>query len=212
MKDFGTAAREAIAAGAAMSVGAVYIAVPGEPFAVWGGYGEIEIEGVTYVGIGDRGLVSTSTAAVGSGDQGITLELSGIEPQVLELADTRAANRAEVMVRRLIFDASGRNLLAAPVFARGRLDRIKTKDTIGGTSIITAMVEGAVRGLGRAGGRMRSNADQRMCDADDDGMANVAHAGETSIYWGGKPAQTSQQAFSGTKVVADALYKIFGSK
>lgn len=169
MKDFGTAAREAIAAGRAMSVGAVFIAVPGEPFAVWGGYGDLVIDGQTHTGLGDRGLVSSSSGAVGSGDQGVTLELSGIEPKVLELADTRAANRADVVVRRLIFDSSGRTLLAAPVFSRGRLDKISTKDTIGGTSTIRAMVEGAVRGLGRTGGRMRSNADQRLADKHTQG-------------------------------------------
>jgi len=210
VKDFGPAAREAIAAGRAMSVGAVFIAIPGEPFAVWGGYGDLEIDGATHTGIGDRGLVSSSSGAVGSGDQGVTLELSGIEPKVLELVDTQSANRAEVVVRRLIFDSSARTLLASPVFSRGRLDKISTKDTIGGTAIIRAMVEGAVRGLGRMGGRMRSNADQRLCDPADAGMALVAHAGETSIYWGGKPAQTGQQAFGATKVVADALNKFFG--
>lgn len=198
MKDFGPDAMAAIASGRVMSVGAVHIATSPDVLALWGGYGELELPdapGVTFLGIGDRGLIRATGAALGGADQGISLELSGVDPALLPLIDPLAAKRAAVVCWRLLFDTSGTQLLAAPIFTRGRVDQVKVREVPGGTATITCLVEGAVRGLGRAGGRMRSDADQRLCDPDDEGFAGVSHAGETVIYWGGKPGQTSQEAF-----------------
>lgn len=204
MKDFGSPARSEIAAGTALSVGAVRIDTLPDPVRVWGGYGEIEIEGETYLGIGDRGLVSVTASALGGAEQNITLEMSGVDPEVLALYDMSALRRAAVICYRLVFDASGHVLLAAPVYARGRLDQAPKEETAGGTATIRALVETAARGLGRGGGRMRSKADQALIDPADDGLKAVSYAGQTTIYFGGRPPQTAAKAFSYFGLLQDA--------
>jgi len=108
-----------------------------------------------------------------------------------------------------VFDASGQVLLAAPVYARGRLDQAPKEETAGGTATVRAMVETAARGLGRGGGRMRSQADQALIDPSDDGLKSVSFAGQTTIYFGGKVPQTAAQAFNVQAAVSQAAEDYF---
>ena len=147
--------------------------------------------------MGDNGLVSATGGAVGSAEQNLTLELSGVEPDNLALFDMTSLRRAPTVCRRLLFDSSGLTWLAAPIFARGRLDQAPTEQTPGGSATIRAMIEGAARGLGRGLGRMRTDADQRLINASDDGLKAISYAGTLAIYLGGKPPQTQDVAFSG---------------
>lgn len=195
MRDFGTAALAAIEAGQALSVAAVSILTEPDAFNVWGGYGPLTIGDTVFAGIGDRGLVESSTTTVGGSEQNITLELSGLDADTIALVDHVGLRRAPVIVYRLIFDASGTQLLAAPVFARGRVDQAPTEETAGGTATIRCFVETSARGLGRGGGRIRSDADQRLIDPTDDGLKNASFAGQTTIYWGGKIPADARAAF-----------------
>lgn len=197
MKDFGDPARAAILEGTAMSVGAVEVLTTPEPFRVWGGHGELTFESMTFTGIGDRGLVSASAGAMGGAEQNVTLKISGVEPAALDLLDAPSARRAPTAVWRLIFDGSGTQCLSQPVFTRGRLDQLPVEETPGGTATISAVIEGAARGLGRSGGRMRSDADQRLIDPDDDGLKAVSFMAQTAIYWGGKLPQQAAQLGGG---------------
>lgn len=158
----------------------------GDAIRVWGGHGTIEIESNDYIGIGDRGLAQQTAGAVGGVAQGMTLTLSGVEPEVLALLDSSEIKGAPVVIRRLIFASDGKTLLDAHVFDRGRIDTIETTETIGGGAAIKLNVESAARGLGRSGARQRSDSDQRLIDPDDGYFKNTAYAGEKMLYWGGK--------------------------
>jgi hypothetical protein len=167
-------------------------------FRVWGGYGEITLGGAPFVGVGDRGLVTVSAAALGDSEQNINLSLSGIDPDAVALLDASSVQRAGVALWRNIFDGSGRILLDAQIYSRGRLDAIKVDETIGGLSSIIANVESAARGLGRSGQRMRTDADQRQIDVNDGGFRSVSFAGAKQLYWGGKRPSTASQALPGS--------------
>lgn len=157
------------------------------PLRVWGGYGPLTIGGNSFAGIGDRGLAQQTAGALGTMAQGMTLQLSGIEPKVLELFDDASALRgASVIVYRLIFANNGRDLLDAHVFDRGRVDTIETDLVVGKTAAIKLMVESAARGLGRSGARQRSDSDQRLIDQLDGYFKSTAFAAEKELYWGGK--------------------------
>jgi hypothetical protein len=212
MKIAPEAAQAAIEAGTATSSGAVYIACD-PPVALWGGYGDLVLgegeDAVTYTGIGDRGLVTVSSGAVGGAEQDVNLELDGIEPQALGLFDASLLRRAPVVVQRLIFDASGTVLLMAYPFTRGRLGPISKVETPKGAAVIRASVEGASRGLGKSGGRMRSDADQRLNDPDDAGLSVVSFANQKTLYLGGKPPATAGQALTQAQV-QQAADDIFG--
>ena len=195
MKIFSDEAQAAIERGDVISAGAVEILCD-PPVRVWGGYGTITIDGQVFDGIGDRGLATVSGSSIGGAEQNVTLTLSGVESAVLETFNAAMLRRAITIVRRLIFDSSGTQLLHSEIFTRGRLDQIPVEETPGGTSTITASVETAARGLGRRGGRMRTDADQRLVKATDAGFKAIAYAGQKNLYWGGKKPATASNALT----------------
>lgn len=194
MKTYSEAAQAALDAGTALAIGAVHLELTTGPWRVWGGYGDLVLDGQTFKGIGDRGLVSVSAGQLGAAEQGATLALSGVDPEALALVDTLSVRGAPAVLWELLFDASGVTLLSANVWLRGRCDRMPIEDEVGGEAKITLMVEGAVRGLGRRSGRRRTDADQRLIDGGDGGFKAVAYAGEITLNWGGKPPQRAGAA------------------
>ncbi|WP_230630705.1 hypothetical protein [Sphingomonas sp. Leaf37] len=197
MRSFTDEALDAIADGTALAVGAVEIMCD-PPVRVWGGPWPTTINGKEYLGVGDRGLVQAGSAAIGAAAQNLTLELSGVDPAALDVLDAAEVRAAPVVLRRLIFNGSGTRCLDVHVFRRGRLDQIVTEETVGGAAVIRAMVEGAARGLGRRGGRMRTDADQRLINANDGGMRHVSYAGQKMLYWGGKVPTAAKSALGGS--------------
>jgi hypothetical protein len=174
------------------------IGATGTPLRVWGGYGPITIDGETYQGIGDRGLAQRTAGAIGGVAQGLTLSLSGIDPDLLPLFDDAAEFRgASVVIRRLIFGPDGKTLLDAHVFDRGRIDTIASEETPGGAAAIVVAVESAARGLGRAGARMRADGDQRMINPADGYLKNCAYAPLKELFWGGKKPSIAATAVGG---------------
>jgi hypothetical protein len=197
MKNFSDAAMAAIVAGEAIVTGAV--AILSDPaIRVWGGYWPITLDGEIYQPIGDRGIAQQTGGAIGGAAQGITLTLSGIDPAVLELLDADEIDGAPVVVYRLIYASDGKTLLDYHVFDRGRVDQLMTAEVIGGEAKISVMVEGAARGLGRRGGRMRSDADQRLISDTDGYFKNTGYAPEKMLYWGGKRPTQAGSAFGGS--------------
>lgn len=195
MKFFSEDAQEALENGNALVSAAVEIFA--DPvFRVFGGFGVVTIDGHDFTGIGDRQLIQSSGAAVGGTAQAITLTLSEVEPEVADLLDADALRGAAVVIRRLIFDGTGTELFDVEVFARGKIDQLSTDETVGGLASIVAVVETAARGLGRTGGRMRTDADQRLIKANDGGFREVSYAGEKTLYWGGHRPASAGSAIS----------------
>lgn len=185
MKVIATAALDALDEGTAIVAGAVEIG--SDPvIRVWGGWEEITFDGRTFEPVGDRALVQVAGGALGDAAQAITLTLSGIDAETLALLDAAEVAGAPVILWRLIFDQSGTTLLGFNIWSRGRLDTLVREEEVGGTASIIANVETPAKGLGRRGGRMRSDADQRLIDANDGFFKNVAFAAEKELYWGGR--------------------------
>lgn len=193
MKVMSPEALEALATGRAVVSGAVEFQTL-TPFRRWGGYSEIEIDGETYLPLGDRGIVRASAGSVGSAAQGMTIELSGIPPTDIAQINTAQLRSVAVTCRRLIFDQHGLTLLDESVHERGRVDSVARNESGGGESKISVTVDGSVRGLGRRSGRMRTDADQRLILSTDGGRKHVSYAGDRTLYWGGKPPQRAGAA------------------
>lgn len=196
MKTLAPAALAALEAGTAIVTGALEIACT-PPVRVWGGWHPITFDGRTFDPIGDRGLAQVMGGALGDAAQNITLTLSGIEPDVLEMLDATGLQGAPAVLWRLIFDQSGNTLLDFDVWARGRLDTVEREEEIGGEAKITAQLETAAKGLGRRGARMRSDADQRLIDPSDGFFKNVSFAGEKNLHWGGRRPARAASALPG---------------
>lgn len=202
MKLFSDAAKAALEAGQVVVSGAVEIAqADGTSFSAWGGDGLLTIGDTEFVGLGDAALAQASAGALGDAAQNVELSLSGVQPDVAARVQLGLLRRAATIVHRLIFDSSGTQLLDQHVFSRGRIDTANTDETPGDTATITAQVESAAKSLGRAGGRMRTDADQRLIDASDVGFAKVSYAGDIVLYWGGKIPTTAAQVANGSSNV-----------
>lgn len=197
MKSIAAPALQAMADGTAIVVGAIEVA--SDPvIRVWGGNGPITFDGRTFDPVGDRSLVQVAGGALGGAAQSITLTLSGIEPDVLDLLDADEVAQAPGTLWRCIFAGDGKTMLDAHVWARGRLDELAQEEEVGGAALIQAALETAARGLGRRGGRMRTDADQRLIKANDGFFRNVAYAGEKTLYWGGRKPTTASSAVGGS--------------
>jgi hypothetical protein len=212
MKIIAAEALAALQAGTGIVSGAVEI-ICDPPVRVWGGYHEITLGGNSFDPIGDRGLVQVTGGALGDAAQNITLTLSGIDPETLALLEAAEVSGAPAVLWRLIFSGDGNTLLSANVWARGRLDQLETEEEIGGTATIKAQLETAAKGLGRRGARMRSDADQRLIDADDGFFKNVSFAGEKTLYWGGRrPARAGSAVGGGSGAGGFEGGGIFGNE
>ncbi|MEG3144212.1 hypothetical protein U1839_06055 [Sphingomonas sp. RT2P30] len=194
MKIFTDAAMAAFANGTAQVGGAVIITCD-PPVKVWSGYGQLTIGADTYDGIGDRALAQNSSASLGGTAQAVTLALSGVDPDLLPLLDAAELQSAPAVLTRLVFDGSGTTLLDHHVFTRGQVDQLNIEETPKGEATITLTIEGAARGLGRRGGRMRTDADQRLISATDGGMKHVSYAAAKTLYWGGQKPSTVGSTF-----------------
>jgi hypothetical protein len=188
----------AIEAGEAIVAGAAEITPrdAGTVIRVWGGYGVLTIDGNDYQPLGDRAFAQQTSGAIGGVAQGMTLVLSGIEPEALALLDADEVKGASVRIIRLIFASDGKTLLDANTFDRGRGDALNSVETIGGSAAINYAVESAARSLGRSGARLRSDPDQRLISSTDGYFKNTAYAGEKSLYWGGKKPSRAGTAVS----------------
>lgn len=202
MKTFTTAAMNEIKAGTAIVAGAIEI-LCADPIRLWSGYGQVTLDGHVFNGIGDAGIAQVANGALGGAAQNVTLGLSGVAPEAVALLDASEVRRAPAALYRLIFDGSGTQLLDYHVFTRGRLDPLVIEEVIGGAASIATSIESAARGLGRKGGRMRTDADQRLVKANDGFFKNVAFAGQKTLYWGGKRPATAGAALGG----GSAYYK-----
>lgn len=203
MKLFSDAAKIALERGQTIVSGAVDIALPGGVhFRAWGGHGPLTIDGHLYVGLGDRALAQASGGALGDAAQGVTLTLSAVEPEVAAAVDLPALRNAPCVVWRLIFDGTGTQLLYARVFARGRIDSAEVEETPGGEATITLKVESAAKSLGRAGGRMRTDADHQTVKPGDVAFRKVSFAGDQLLPWGGKPPARAGQVANGGVIAA----------
>ena len=196
MKIFSDPWKAALAAGGGNDVGALKVACD-PPFRVWGGYRTLELEAEDYLPIGAKGLVKISESAVGGGERSISLKLSGLDPDVLSLIDASELRGAPVVIWRLGFDTSARELLDAQVYDRGKLDRLIRNESAAGEATLEATVMSAARGGGRATGRMAGDADQRLIEATDGGMRRVSLAGDLTLAWGGKPPARAANVLPG---------------
>jgi hypothetical protein len=199
MKNYSPAALEAVANGEATIAGAVSIAAAswGETLRLWTGFGPLTLGAEHFEGVGRLGMIRLGSRRIGTTEQQATLSLSGIPGDELATLDLESLRGAVVVIHELIFDSSGRTLLAHNVAFRGRVDRAHQVEDTGGASEARITVDGAVRGLRRSRVRMRSDADQRLYLATDGAMSRVSFAGQKEIWLGGKPPVPAGRAGGG---------------
>lgn len=207
MKTIAAPALAALEAGDCKVAGAIAILGP-SPVRWWTGHGDLLIDGQTFTGIGQYGLISTTGGTLGGAAEPTELVLSGVDPAVLDLVDLAQYRRAPFVLWRLIFDSAGTNLLGANVHRRGRLDQLIREDVAGGVAAVKAMVEGAARGAGRGLVRMRADSDQRLAEGTDGGFKHVSFAGEKKLNLGGERPASAGSALPGAGPIGGAIGRV----
>lgn len=166
-------------------------------FRFWSGYGDLVIESETYMGVGALALIAPVSSRIGGAADGLKITLSAIDADIAQSIEAEDYHQKPVTIRRLIFAADARTLLAAPVFLRGRVDFVTQRESVGGDCALDFNVEGPRRDMNRAGSRIRADVDQRSLGGADDGaFAHISVAGRKMLNWGARPA-VAGHAFGG---------------
>jgi hypothetical protein len=187
------AGRDPIIAGAAKFV------FPSGVYRFWSGYGRLNWGEGEFLGTGARALIAPIETSIGGAADGLTIRLSALDPDIAQSIEQEDYHQKPVTIYRLIF-ADLSTLLAAPVFLRGRVDIIPISETIGADASLGINIEGPRRDMGRAGARIRSDADQRTLGGGaDGGMRHISISGRKVLSWGQKEAPASE-ATNGRRV------------
>lgn len=164
------------------------------------GVGEIEIDSERFKGIAARALIVPVNSQIGGAADGLTVTLSGLDPDVAQSIEAEDYHQKPATFWRPIFDADGHTMLGNQVFLRGRVDFITITETVGGEATIDIAVEGPRRDMNRSGSRIRSNSDQRVLGGASDGsMKHVSTAGKKTLSWGQRPVNAAAALNNGGK-------------
>jgi hypothetical protein len=96
-------------------------------FAAFTGLGTVTWDGVVYTGLGEVLSIGQSTSDVESGKAGLTIQLSGIDPAIITLAELEDFQRRRVTVYLAVFDDEG-VITDADVFFDGLADDMESDD------------------------------------------------------------------------------------
>jgi len=162
---------------------------PDGPYCFWSGLGTINIDGSTFQGIGSRALITPISSRVGGSAEALSLKLSGLDPNIAQMIETEEYHQKPVTIWRLVFAQDKHTLLGQMVFMRGKVDYVAVNEVVGGEAEIEVVVEGPRRDMNRAGGRVASNADQRVLGGSGDAsMKHLSYAGRKTLNWGNRPS------------------------
>jgi len=189
MKTLPTEAVDALAGGELIIAAAMKF-VFNDTYRVWSGIGNVYIDGDAepYSGIDARALIMPLNSNVGGAADGISIEVSSLDPDVAQAIEDESYHQKPVVIYRLVFASDRRTLLGAGVFLRGRVDTVTISETIGGDASIQMAIEGPRRDMARSGARLRSDTDQRALGGSIDGaLRHIGVTGRKTLSWGGKP-------------------------
>ena len=161
---------------------AVELAFSGGSVLVWTGYGNITIDGDTFVGSGDLLGISGLTESADVQANGVTIALGGLDSALVASALTE---EYQGRACKIYFGAlSSGSVIADPylVFS-GRMD-IMTIDDSGSTSDITVTAENRLIDLDRARNRRYTTEDQKIDYPNDRGLEFVTDLQDKTIIWG----------------------------
>jgi hypothetical protein len=140
----------------------------------------------TFKGGGGALSISAVPIVVGLVVQNVEIELSQISEHIQQLIRGYEPKQARIELHRGFVDPKS-GLLVSPAVPRfaGFIDEIEiTTPEQGGEGAVSVTCTSHTQEITRSNPATRSDADQRLRDADDGFFRHVALIGEQNIYWG----------------------------
>ena len=157
------------------------------PLYAWSGFGSIDWNSQTWIGIGTLGSVSTIEEGASVEAKGITLTMNGIDATLLADVLGEFQVGLPAIVSLGLFDSNG-VLIADPVTSwAGRMDQ-PTIDVDGTTATIAINCESRLLDMNVAVDRRYTNEDQQLENPGDRGLEFINSIQEVVIYWGRSPS------------------------
>lgn len=174
---------EATRAAALSPIGMVELDFASGFVRMWTGIGDLVWDGPVFTGSGSLGKISTIEETVELRAVGIQLELSGIPPEVLSIANNESWHGRQVRVYFGVLD-DRRAFVGEPLqIFSGLMDQMVLVE--GSESKITLTCESQQIDLERTKARRYTAEDQRSEYPGDAGMDSVTSLQELEIVWGG---------------------------
>lgn len=136
----------------------------------------------TYLGVGTLGGVSTVAEGAELQSYAISLSLSGIPPELVQLALSDPAQGRDARLWLLLLDEDHRAVGQAVLLFRGRIDTMTV--ALGSMATITLGVQSRLADWERPRVRRYTHEDQKAEYPADRGFEFIAQMAEKTIYWG----------------------------
>lgn len=149
------------------------------PLYVWSGYGDLFIEGKTYLGAGQLLNISSVSETTEMEAKGATITMTGIPSSFLSLALQEPYQGRECII---YFGVTDNPSAYVEVFA-GELDQMNIEEA-SETCAISVTAENVLIKLERPVVRRFTNEDQKSRFPDDKGLEYVASLQDKEIFWG----------------------------
>ena len=152
---------------------------------LWGGYGDLNIDGAEYTGGGSLLSISAVEETSEIAARGATVVLAGLDPAIISIAlQENYQNRAcTITVGTLTEDGVVDD---SYVLFRGRIDQMTIEES-GETASSAGAIENRLIDLERPRSRRYTNEDQQSLYPGDTGFSYVNDLQDKTIDWG-KPS------------------------
>jgi hypothetical protein len=161
---------------------AVSIDLP-DPVYAWSGVGEITFDGKTFDGVGSLGGISAISEQADGTASGISLTLSGIDPEFTQYLINQPYRGAHTAVYVGALDAGFAEVVAWKRLSTWRLNAVSIVDDESGMTI-TVECEGAFIDQTRARVRRFTNEEQQRRYPGDKFFEYMAAMQEVRVIWG----------------------------
>ena len=153
----------------------------------WSGFGDLVLNGNTFTGSGELGIVSVSSETANLVAERKTFRLSGVDPSIVAESDIDGSFGRSVIEYFGFLNSAAMTLIAAPeVNWEGRIDSFRRVD--GKEPIIEVNAEHRMVLLDRTDGWRYTHEHQQQFFSGDNGFDQLAALETKTVIWGGRRA------------------------
>lgn len=155
---------------------------PGGMVRAWSGYGDQDLNGDTYLGVGTLGSISAVSEEESISASNVIVQLNGVPSELLSLVLQEDYQGRAATFYRALFDETGLIGDAMTAFS-GRMD-VATIDDGKDSGVISISIESRLVDFNRPRLRRYTHEDQKARFPNDQGFLYVAGLQQKELPWG----------------------------